>query len=154
MPGREQGYPSSCLLIPSPAPVPPDSGPGAAGLSLHVIPAMIPEPGCGEPLTWFFHLADDLTGHEFLDLPMERDAKDIKWSDARRFVLARDSRACTNRSCGHAEDLTVHHILPRAWGGTHHPGNLITLCSRCHRNLCDSCTRDLPRRVPPAYYPP
>jgi 5-methylcytosine-specific restriction endonuclease McrA len=31
------------------------------------------------------------------------------------------------------ESLEVHHIIPRFEGGSDHPGNLKTLCPRCHR---------------------
>jgi len=31
------------------------------------------------------------------------------------------------------ESLEVHHIIPRADGGSDHPGNLKTLCPDCHR---------------------
>jgi len=31
------------------------------------------------------------------------------------------------------ESLEVHHIIPRSRGGSDHPGNLKTLCPRCHR---------------------
>ena len=37
------------------------------------------------------------------------------------------------------ESLEVHHIVPRSRGGGDHPGNLKTLCARCHR----SYTNDL-----------
>ncbi len=30
------------------------------------------------------------------------------------------------------DSLEVHHIIPRAAGGSDHPGNLITLCPECH----------------------
>jgi 5-methylcytosine-specific restriction protein A len=31
------------------------------------------------------------------------------------------------------ESLEVHHIIARSQGGSDHPGNLKTLCPRCHR---------------------
>lgn len=66
------------------------------------------------------------------------------WKAARRLVLQRDEYSC--RICGRGggrrlrgrrldegEGLEVHHIIPLRDGGTHHPRNLITLCSSCHR---------------------
>ena len=114
----------------------------------------VPEATQEAPTSWFFRKAEELAGSAPSDFPGGKDPGDLKWSDARRYALMRDNRACTMRSCRHEEDLTVHHILPRLWGGTHHPGNLVTLCTRCHRTLCDSCTRSLTCRVPPTYYPP
>jgi len=51
----------------------------------------------------------------------------------RRAVLARDGHRCATPGCGAVHFLEVHHIAPRRSGGTHDPGNLITLCSACHR---------------------
>ena len=65
-------------------------------------------------------------------------------------MLYRDNFTC--RDCGefHAfvnehgmqipiddGDLEVHHILPVSEGGGDEPGNLITLCKRCHRKRHD-----------------
>jgi hypothetical protein len=36
------------------------------------------------------------------------------------------------RGSYHVESLEVHHIIPRSRGGSDHPGNLKTLCPRCH----------------------
>jgi hypothetical protein len=149
-PGELQGVLPTPYLPPAPEDVPQPSGvqPGTPfqAQDSDVIPEAI--------ATWFFRLAEEMEGGDPSDPPWRTDPGDLKWSDARRYVLTRDSRACAIRSCGAEEDLTVHHILPRAWGGTHHPGNLVTLCTRCHRNLCDSCTRPVSSRVPPLYLPP
>jgi hypothetical protein len=51
----------------------------------------------------------------------------------RRKVLARDQHHCRAPGCERTRFLEVHHSLPRARGGTNDPGNLITLCSACHR---------------------
>ena len=51
----------------------------------------------------------------------------------RRAVLRRDNGRCVFPGCRHATFLDVHHIDPRAEGGTHHPDNLITICSAHHR---------------------
>jgi 5-methylcytosine-specific restriction endonuclease McrA len=50
----------------------------------------------------------------------------------RRLVLARDRHRCQTPGCRHTHFLEIHHILPRARGGTNDPENLTTLCSACH----------------------
>jgi hypothetical protein len=51
----------------------------------------------------------------------------------RRAVLARDHHRCRVPGCTHSTFVDVHHIRPRAEGGSHEPHNLITLCSAHHR---------------------
>ncbi len=51
----------------------------------------------------------------------------------RAAVLARDRHQCRTPGCGSARFLEVHHVVPRAKGGTNHVENLVTLCSRCHQ---------------------
>ncbi|HWO07966.1 MAG TPA: HNH endonuclease signature motif containing protein, partial [Polyangiaceae bacterium] len=51
----------------------------------------------------------------------------------RRRVVERDRRRCQIPGCRHTLDLDVHHIRPRADGGTHAPRYLITLCGAHHR---------------------
>jgi len=51
----------------------------------------------------------------------------------RRRVLARDQHQCQAPGCHHTRFLEIHHLIPRAQGGTHAEENLITLCSACHR---------------------
>lgn len=49
----------------------------------------------------------------------------------RRTVLARDGSRCVE--CGAATgDLHLHHLVPRAFGGTDAADNLVTLCAGCH----------------------
>ncbi|MFH2051778.1 MAG: HNH endonuclease [bacterium] len=55
----------------------------------------------------------------------------------RRRVLARDGHRCQGPGCTNTRFLEVHHVRPRARGGTNRPDNLITLCSACHRHLHD-----------------
>ena len=50
----------------------------------------------------------------------------------RRAVLARDRHRCTTPGCGASSFLEVHHMVPRARGGSNRAGNLVTLCARCH----------------------
>jgi hypothetical protein len=50
----------------------------------------------------------------------------------RREVLTRDRHRCRRKGCHHTRFLDIHHITPRAKGGTHDPENLVTLCTSCH----------------------
>jgi ATP-dependent DNA helicase RecQ len=55
------------------------------------------------------------------------------WTRIREAVLARDGHRCRNcGGLGHGADLDVHHLIPRAAGGSDDPSNLITLCDGCH----------------------
>ncbi len=51
----------------------------------------------------------------------------------RRDVLARDRHQCLRKGCNHNRFLDIHHLVPRAAGGSNDPANLVTLCSACHR---------------------
>lgn len=53
----------------------------------------------------------------------------------RRQVLARDGNRCQGVGCDHTTYLEIHHRLPHSQGGRTIPENLVTLCSRCHREL-------------------
>jgi len=63
------------------------------------------------------------------------------WKIIRSMVVARDGEIC--QDCG--KDLSsvpswlteVHHIVPKARGGSDHPSNLKTLCTMCHRRYTD-----------------
>ena len=70
----------------------------------------------------------DITGDEY----QNGEQKDF-WN-VREYVLYRDNHIC--QACnGKSKDkiLNVHHITPRADGGTNRPDNLITLCETCHK---------------------
>ncbi len=41
---------------------------------------------------------------------------------------------CENPTCRHRYSLDVHHIKPKAEGGTNNLKNLIVLCPNCHRD--------------------
>jgi 5-methylcytosine-specific restriction endonuclease McrA len=58
----------------------------------------------------------------------------------RNQVLARDRHRCQSPGCGNTRYLELHHVKSRAQGGGNKSGNLITLCSACHR-LAHDCTR-------------
>lgn len=50
-------------------------------------------------------------------------------------VLARDGHACLN--CKSRRGLHAHHVHWRSKGGPTTPGNLVTLCARCHSLVHD-----------------
>ena len=50
----------------------------------------------------------------------------------RRHVLARDHHTCRFAGCRNSRGIEVHHIVPRAEGGSNHPENLIAICSIHH----------------------
>ena len=50
----------------------------------------------------------------------------------RRKVMQRDGYRCTVPGCRASRFLHVHHIVPRALGGSHKPSNLTTLCGGHH----------------------
>ncbi|MHB8617591.1 MAG: HNH endonuclease [Candidatus Acidiferrales bacterium] len=62
-------------------------------------------------------------------LRLDRQAYD----ELRKQVLKRDDWRCQN--CGSSENLQVHHIQSRGRLGADAKGNLITLCSACHRKI-------------------
>lgn len=71
-----------------------------------------------------------------------------QWRAVRAVVLARDSRTC--RACGEAcsgGESDVHHLIPRAAGGTDDPANLITLCDGCHAAHHPNLQGSLARRM-------
>lgn len=56
-----------------------------------------------------------------------------EWVSIRRRAIRRDRQKC--RRCDKKiayDSLTVHHIKPRASGGSDDLANLISLCSKCH----------------------
>ncbi|MEI6292311.1 MAG: HNH endonuclease signature motif containing protein [Methanomicrobiales archaeon] len=74
-----------------------------------------------------------------------QSAKPLKWSEARRAAIQRDG-SC--RTCSSKDLLTVHHFWPRGTGGGNDLENLVTLCEKCHQNICSTCTRGKHARVP------
>jgi hypothetical protein len=53
----------------------------------------------------------------------------------RRQVLLRDHRTCQVPGCRNTIALDVHHIVPRAEGGTHHAHNQLGICTVHHRAI-------------------
>lgn len=57
----------------------------------------------------------------------------MTWQEARKVVLDRDNWKCV--TCGEScrkDEVDVHHLIPRSFGGSDEPSNLITLCDGCH----------------------
>ena len=50
-----------------------------------------------------------------------------------RLVWRRDGGRCQTPGCRSARGLEIHHVVPRARGGSHEPSNLRLHCSACHR---------------------
>jgi ATP-dependent DNA helicase RecQ len=56
-----------------------------------------------------------------------------EWDEIRRQVLRRDGHRCVDCSADLKVDgAHVHHLLPRAAGGSDEPANLVSLCQMCH----------------------
>jgi len=75
------------------------------------------------------------------------------WTQMKCLALRRDNYMCRiallDSRIGHTELLTVHHIVPRALGGTDHLNNLVTLCSNCHKRTYRARARGgMPARMP------
>ena len=78
----------------------------------------------------------------------ERSVTTSDWSRIRKTVLARDDHRCQDRrSREHADNLHVHHLIPRAAGGSDEPSNLITLCDGCHARRHPNLQVSLSRRT-------
>jgi hypothetical protein len=53
----------------------------------------------------------------------------------RRLVSSRDHGACVVPGCRSCVFVDVHHLDPRAEGGSHDPDNLVTLCGAHHKRV-------------------
>ncbi len=55
------------------------------------------------------------------------------YDNVKLYVKERDKYTCQNSKCKKCTTSgEVHHIIPRSWGGSNRPGNLIYLCKECH----------------------
>jgi hypothetical protein len=81
--------------------------------------------------------------------PAEDPARDTGWQNPRlhfneearlptpaqrREILRRDGYCCSTPGCPNHLWLELHHVVPHSQKGKTLPANLITLCSRCHKN--------------------
>lgn len=57
------------------------------------------------------------------------------FANVREYVLHRDSHKCQAGKTGCTKRLEVHHIKFKSQGGSDTPNNLITLCSKHHKQL-------------------
>ena len=62
----------------------------------------------------------------------------------RRGVLLRDGLPCVVPGCTNRLWLEVHHLVPRAAGGSNEAGNLATLCSTHHGLVHEGNLRHMP----------
>lgn len=74
------------------------------------------------------------------------------WDRLRLRILRRDSYLCRCPRCeksGVVRAATeVHHVIPKAKGGTDDPSNLVSINSECHRIISEA---DRGRRRRPAF---
>jgi hypothetical protein len=52
-----------------------------------------------------------------------------------RATLLRDGQCRCGQNCGYRHGLEVHHIVPRSWGGTDDPANLVAVFAGHHPDL-------------------
>jgi ATP-dependent DNA helicase RecQ len=72
----------------------------------------------------------------------------VEWDEIRSLVLRRDGFRCVE--CGgdlKADGAHVHHVLPRAAGGSDDPANLVSLCPMCHAAVHPHLGVGLARRL-------
>lgn len=67
---------------------------------------------------------EDIEGKQY------QEGEQKGYENLKLYVKSRDGYTC--QVCGSHERLEVHHIIPRAGGGSDRPANLITLCEKCH----------------------
>ncbi|MGE0550416.1 MAG: HNH endonuclease [Kofleriaceae bacterium] len=67
-----------------------------------------------------------------LDGQVPARAKQDITPKVRRLVWRRDQGRCVMPGCRSAAHLDLHHVVPRAQGGTHKPENLVLLCGSHH----------------------
>lgn len=67
--------------------------------------------------------------NRFVNLPFKRVAL------SRVNIYKRDGQACVY--CGHKDNLTLDHVLPRSRGGRDSWDNLVTACQRCNTEKGD-----------------
>jgi hypothetical protein len=100
-------------------------------------------------LAAYFTLSEQFFNHVLQIASAASCTGNEKWSEARKLAIRRDRFRCGNPGCGSYADLTVHHILPRAFGGTNDLTNLSTLCRSCHQHICQYCSRKPELRLTP-----
>ena len=84
------------------------------------------------------HIKEDFLKREILKIK-----PDYRFDDSETFIRKRDTRARDKNLCCFCKrnildislDETLHHKVPKRYGGSDEPKNLITICEECHRLL-------------------
>ena len=84
----------------------------------------------------FVHYCSSRCKNQSLFNKSKKEGRSFFWSSIASSIIVRDNMAC--RLCGSKENLTVHHMIPVAVGGTSEDWNLITLCHTCHMKVHSS----------------
>ena len=82
---------------------------------------------------------------EVVDLSSEGSVSKAVPPKVRRAVLLRDGHRCVVPGCTNRLWLEVHHLVPRAAGGSNEAGNLATVCGRHHGLVHEGCLRSVRR---------
>ena len=61
--------------------------------------------------------------------------------NVRRIVQRRDHGVCATPWCRSKKFLDLHHVTPRAAGGSHAPSNIVSTCGWCHRRVHEGLLR-------------
>ena len=83
------------------------------------------------------------------DCKLETTARHLKHSNGEEYIYHETYLKIQHgpNKLGNPEDETiqfeVHHIIPRAKGGTDHPANLKLVCQKCHRKYTDELLGEL-----------
>ena len=112
----------------------------AGGIGYHIVLTQCPTCGAAELSNsrGRFHAPEALIQAARCDAVLQREDGSRRSSippRIRRRILARDGHRCRAPGCRNTRFLEIHHRLPVAAGGKAEPDNLVTLCSRCHREL-------------------
>jgi 5-methylcytosine-specific restriction endonuclease McrA len=66
------------------------------------------------------------------DQAIQQHFDDVRWSEMRSYVLARDKNRCQICKAKKTTKLHIHHVLKRREGGLITADNLLTVCPSCH----------------------
>jgi RRXRR protein/HNH endonuclease len=109
------------------------------------------------PITgWTFEIGN-FDPHRFAHPEVEgkgyQRGEQADFENVRAYVLWRDRHQCQGCHGGSGDPvLTVHHLRPRAEGGSDRPANLLTLCRTCHERHHQEQALDL--KPPPSLRDP
>jgi hypothetical protein len=106
----------------------------APGGSVPVQPPVVDMATC-DAQSFTFSNEHDGNGDEPTHVGRPSRAQSSIAPSIRRLVHHRDHGKCQVPGCRHAVFVDVHHLIPKAEGGSSDPANLITLCSAHHRAI-------------------